>query len=510
MFYLLLGICLVNNLVAQIGPISNFQVASSGLSPVVAASPNGEFMVVWRKGQASAVNPLPFFPPLHLYGRVFEADGTPKGPEFEVYTGAALSGHVTLKADDLGNYTCFWSITPTRSGPGGSIPTIFMQRFDSKGRARTPGESVITTGKNRDAEIIYHHFDADTASDGSFVIVWSESLQLYDAQSIIYAQRFDSRANPIGSEFVVTPGDPEPYQSQTMVRVALDEEGEIAIAWLHRYFPEFPSAETSIQLKVAIFDNNGVLLDSYVVLEHEVIKGHEHHAPKIDKVAGIGFVVMTNHTTKRDIDEGETITKEVSSTFEGRFYPDQGEPTDLKIFPVFKVIGTTLFDIALTAQGKIAVVFDGEKPDQKYPHFVEFNQDFSISSDYKILNESGTISDNREVGPTITPLPNGNYIYSFTKLPEGFPENQYYEVRAGVIQMNNAGAISPLTPTFQLLNNDQFEVQFETLPGRNYRIRRGADPRNLIDEEVILGEGNSITRQYSIGLKQEIFSISEE
>ena len=261
---------------------------------------------------------------------------------------------------------------------------------------------------------------------------------------------------------------------------------------------------------MATFDNNGVLLDSYVVLEREVIKGDEHHAPKIDKVAGIGLVVMTNHTTRRDINDGETITREVSSTFEGRFYPDEGEPTELKTFPGFKVLGTTLFDIALTSQGKIAVVFDGEKPDQRYPHFVEFNQDFSISSDYQVLNESGTVSENLEVNPTITPLADGNYIYSFTKLPEGFLENRYYEVRAGVIQMNNAGAISQITPTFQRLNSDQFEVQFETLAGRNYRIMRGADPRNLNDEEVITGEGNAITRQYSIGLKQEFFAVTEE
>jgi hypothetical protein len=241
---------------------------------------------------------------------------------------------------------------------------------------------------------------------------------------------------------------------------------------------------------VATFDNNGVLLDSYVVLEREVLKGHEHHAPKIDN--------------------GETTIREVSSTFEGRFYPDEGEPTKLKTFPGFKVVGTTLFDMALTSQGKIAVVFDGEKPDHKYPHFVEFNQDFSISLDYQVLNESGTVSENLEVNPTITPLPNGNYIYSFTKLPEGFLENRYYEVRAGVIQMNKVGAISQLTPTFQRLNNDQFEVQFETLSGRNYRIMRGSDPRNLNDEEVTLGEGNFITRQYSIGLKKEFFAVSEE
>lgn len=309
---------------------------------------------------------------------------------------------------------------------------------------------------------------------------------------------------------VVTPGDPEPNQSQTMVSVAMDDDDEISIAWLHRYFPDFPSAETSIQLKVATFDNNGVLLDSYVVLEREVLKGHEHHAPKIDKVAGIGLVVMTNHTTRRDIDKGETTIREVSSTFEGRFYPDEGEPTKLKTFPGFKLVGTTLFDIALTSQGKIAVVFDGEKPDHKYPHFVEFNQDFSISLDYQVLNESGTVSENLEVNPTITPLSNGNYIYFFTKLPEGFLENRYYEVRAGVIQMNKVGAISQLTPTFQRLNNDQFEVQFETLSGRNYRIMRGSDPRNLNDEEVTLGEGNFITRQYSIGLKKEFFAVSEE
>ena len=53
-------------------------------------------------------------------------------------------------------------------------------------------------------------------------------------------------ASPNGEFMVVTPGDPEPNQSQTMVSVAMDDDDEISIAWLHRYFPDFPSAETSI------------------------------------------------------------------------------------------------------------------------------------------------------------------------------------------------------------------------------------------------------------------------
>jgi hypothetical protein len=383
---------------AQSADITSMEFSEDGIRPALAASASGEFMLLFTRLRWDLVNQSqggsPVVPPTHLFGRLFQADGAPKGDAFDVYTGAAFTGDAVVRSDQNGNFTCYWSIAPRSTPPGNSKPIIYSRRFDSNGRARTEAQSLITTGTEVEGNRILMTFDADMSPDGKSVVVWSESVDLYDAKSVIYAQRFDTRGRKAGPVIHVTTPEPPPNQSKTEVSVSMDDDGAFAVAWLHRYFPDFPSAELDIDLEVAVFEPDGRVQESHVVLRHEDLPfGHGHKDTRIKKVAGYGYVVMTNHTTRPELEVGESISDKLySSTFEGRFYPDGEAPSEIFSSDVFEVKGRSIFDLTIAASGKIGLVFEDIQSEVNVTRFAEINSDFTDVLSVQILNANGELS----------------------------------------------------------------------------------------------------------------------
>ncbi len=502
----------INGRQAQGMDLTSQTFTENGIRPSIAASDSGEFMILFTRLRWDLLNgspsSLPQVPASHLFARLFHSDGSAMTEAFEVYSGAAFSGRSVVKSDRRGNFTCFWGVRPG----SGANPYISFRRFDSNGRARTDVETVIRTGSNVEDSAIIMTFDVDMAPDGSFVVVWSESIDLYDARSVIYAQRFDSRSRKAGPRIRVTPQEVPPHQSQSDVRVSMDDEGGFVVTWLHRYFPEFPHRELSIDLKAAVYDPEGNALDSHLVLRHEELEvGHEHLPPRVKKMAGHGFVVMTNHTVMHELGEDEDPpSRTYSSTFEGRFYPENDVPSEIFSSHDIEIGGQSNFDLDMTEQGRIVLVFEDDLPDVKATRLMEFNPDFSIATNVRLLNDSGVLPIQAEALPVIQIREDGTYIYALTKVAEDFEVTRRQWIRGGIIQPDRDQEIGTAPLSVELAAQSMLSIEFETKPGKSYRLLRGGALNNLTEAEVFSGTGQRAKRLYPLKVGNEFFAVIEE
>ncbi len=141
------------------------------------------------------------------------------GNEFQANTGVA--GDQTevkvAKAAD-GRFVMVW----TSVGQDGSGGGIYAQLYDAEGNPLGSETRINTTTPGDQSE-------PDVAMDdaGNFVVVWTSDGQDGNAKGV-FAQRFNSNGNAIGSEFRVntfTTGD------QRNVSVAMDATGNFVVAW---------------------------------------------------------------------------------------------------------------------------------------------------------------------------------------------------------------------------------------------------------------------------------------
>ena len=180
--------------------------------PAIAANADGNFAVVWvsspQDGDLSGI-----------YGKTFDASGTPLGAEFRV--NQFTTGYQWLPrvaAGGNGDFVVVWQ----SQGQDGDGYAVMARRFAPDGTPRDNEFQVnqATTGDQQRAAVA-----ADEAGD--FVVTWSSLGQDGSAEGV-FARRFGNAGQPLGDEFLVntyTTG------SQTWPRVAMDVKGNFIVAW---------------------------------------------------------------------------------------------------------------------------------------------------------------------------------------------------------------------------------------------------------------------------------------
>jgi hypothetical protein len=193
---------------------AEFQVNSYTTSyqyfPAVAALANG-FVVVWTSNGQDGSG-------YGVFGRRFDASGTPQGGEFRLNsytTGSQILPAVA--ADGSGNFVVVWDGMRPDDDSG-----VWGQRFDSAGTS-VGGEFRVnsyTSGVQFAPRI-------HMTSNGAFVIVWISRYQDGDAHGV-FGQRYDSSGLPRGSEFQVNS-----YSTgyQFGASVATASNGDFLVAW---------------------------------------------------------------------------------------------------------------------------------------------------------------------------------------------------------------------------------------------------------------------------------------
>jgi hypothetical protein len=182
--------------------------------PAVASDATGNSVVVWESAgdqDGSGTG---------IFGQLYDSAGAAVGAEFQVntFTTDAQTGPA-VSTDDNGNFVVAWRSgdygpTPTQDG---DEPGIFGRVFDSTGTAIGSEFQVntYTTGAQVQPAVA---MDAD----GDFIVAWRDT-----EQSGIFAKRYDSTGNAIGTDFQVnTLAYPSNFPA-----VAADSDGNFAVGW---------------------------------------------------------------------------------------------------------------------------------------------------------------------------------------------------------------------------------------------------------------------------------------
>jgi len=181
---------LINSNGSPVG--ANFQINSEdGLfqqhSPRVAAISDGRFIVVWYDNR---------FGDDDIYGRVFNADGSPVAPDFRVNDDSDQTKQAfpTVATDGNGRYFIAW--VDWQNGTYPKNPDIYYRRYDETGTPLGECHKLVSDANKRSQK------DVAICSDrmGNLGIVWADSTSgQWDAM----AQIVDNLGAAAGSSFLI-------------------------------------------------------------------------------------------------------------------------------------------------------------------------------------------------------------------------------------------------------------------------------------------------------------------
>jgi hypothetical protein len=189
----------------------NTYTTSSQIGPVIAASANGTFVVVWRGyGQDGSYS--------GVFGQRLSGSGVLLGSEFRVNTYTPRKQHFpSVALDSRGAFVVAWE-SETQDG---SDYGVFARRYDSSGNPQGPEFQVNSYTTDRQGLP-----SVASAADGSFVVTWTSNWQ--DPVAGIFAQRFDAAGARLGTEFRVNSYTSD---NQALQQVAADANGNFTVVW---------------------------------------------------------------------------------------------------------------------------------------------------------------------------------------------------------------------------------------------------------------------------------------
>ncbi len=193
----------------------------------VALLSNGKFVITWySENQDGSDN--------GVYAQMYNSDGTKQGGEFIVNSHVDGNQYTPkIEALEDGGFVISWSSFGQDGGAknidSGVIPMnplsmgVYAQHFDSNG-AVVGDEFQVNTHVISDQYVN----DIETLKNGNFVVTWSSGDAYRD--SIIKAQLFDSNGNNIGDEFQVNTTNDGHSSSSGSKIVSLDDGGFL-VTW---------------------------------------------------------------------------------------------------------------------------------------------------------------------------------------------------------------------------------------------------------------------------------------
>ncbi|MGE5478357.1 MAG: Ig-like domain-containing protein [Bacteroidales bacterium] len=160
---------------------------SSEGAPSVIALASGGFLVSWVSYEAQAG----YSDATGIVGRVFNADGTMAGPEFNIAERSSpFQNSVKITALNNGGFVAVWV-------NGASPADVHAQRFDAQGCMVGPEFSVPTDSSGMETDPVVAGL-----ADGGYVVVWHAGATGSRVDGI-YLQRFDAAGEPLRGETLV-------------------------------------------------------------------------------------------------------------------------------------------------------------------------------------------------------------------------------------------------------------------------------------------------------------------
>ncbi|KAA5539094.1 DUF4347 domain-containing protein [Roseiconus nitratireducens] len=178
--------------------------------PHVAMDSDGNFVVSWSSNQGGNYD---------IFMQRFDADGNMQGSAVRINDSTSGSQDASsIAISDSGDIVITWT-DYTKSGGA----DVMYQRYDSAGNA-TSGRLVA----NSELEGVQQFSDVAMDADGNFIIVWESFDQDASSSWGIYGQRFDASGNTLGGEFLVNSNT---AGHQWIPEVAMADDGSFVVTW---------------------------------------------------------------------------------------------------------------------------------------------------------------------------------------------------------------------------------------------------------------------------------------
>lgn len=188
--------------------------------PVVAADPDGNFVVVWDTFNGS-----------NIQARRYAADGTALGGEITVNSSTASHVRPSVAMADDGNFVVVWAsnIWP--------LPwvTVEGRRFAANGSPLGSQFQVNTVQMGPADYQLYPSVAA--AADGSFVVVWQSTFG-------IQGRRYGSDGSAVGAQFQI---NTYATGGQNTLAVAAAPNGDFVVVWTSSGSPGTDTSGSSVQ-----------------------------------------------------------------------------------------------------------------------------------------------------------------------------------------------------------------------------------------------------------------------
>ncbi len=201
---------------------SDFRVGSSGASyralgrtRAVSLHDDGSFVVVWL-GNALG---------LGIHAQRYDASGSPEGTEFLVsQAGGRFPERPAVTHTKDGEFVVVWTGAPSAAPSSGT--RVLGRRLDPDGVA-LGDEFEISSGS---VNAYQAEADLTAMDDGSFVVVWPGQTAPQQYEYSIFAQRMNSEATKVGTQFIVNTQTGTAYTPQVGTR----GDGSFVVAWAIR------------------------------------------------------------------------------------------------------------------------------------------------------------------------------------------------------------------------------------------------------------------------------------
>jgi Ca2+-binding RTX toxin-like protein len=203
---------------------SEFQVntttTNDQINPAVALSLNNTFVVTWTSDQSNNGSGE------DIYGQRFNSNGSPLGSEFRVNRSTLQDqNNADVAIDANGNFIVVYESGYQDNRVNGQDQNgtgIVAQRFNSAGALVGPEFLVNTTTRNDQTTPVVAINDQD-----DFVVAWVSNGQ--DGSGLgVFGQRYNGAGQPVGIEFQV---NQDTDGNQLNPSVAIDSNGNFVVAW---------------------------------------------------------------------------------------------------------------------------------------------------------------------------------------------------------------------------------------------------------------------------------------
>jgi hypothetical protein len=250
--------------------------------------------------------------------------------EFQVNTRTTnKQENPAIAMDGAGNFVVVWNSYLQ----DGSSNGVFGQRFNPNCRPLGVEFQINTTssGNQKEPSVAMN-------TDGNFLVVWQGPGMVEEDKEDIFARRFDSNGQPIGSEFRVNTNT---NNKQLCPRAAMNNSGGFAIVWESVNVPE----EGKKAICGQFYDNNGLKIGSEFVINDGPSDGR-YPDVAMDSQGHFSVVWMEDKS---------------SNSIMGRLYNADGsaktEPFEVS---TIRFSSVTQPSISMNRQGEFVVVWDGD------------------------------------------------------------------------------------------------------------------------------------------------------